>query len=493
MQNEDLNKKTISKNFIYNLINQLISLIIPIITSPYIARVLREEGNGQYSFSLSIITFFILFSSMGFDLYGQKQIAYVNSKEEKSKVFWEITLVKTAFTIVSLAVLYSLLFSIGFGEKYNTLILILSLQVVAVPFDVQFLFRGEENFKIIAIRTIIIRLSILVSIFIFVKNENDTGIYALCVSLATLIPNILLSISALRRMGLPKIKELSFKRHMKPAFIIFVPTLAITINSAFDKTMIGFLAKNADYENGCYEHAYRLNSVMTFVTTILTAVLISRNSNEYSKNGVEGIRKNLYFSANYVWLIGLPLMVGNFVLAKNLCSWYLGDGYEIVPELTWIMSIRFIASGMTEVFGSQLFIVIGKEKYSMIAALTAAAINVALNFIMIPFLGAYGAAIATAVSEVVITLVLMFYVVRGKYLSIKKIAVLSWKYIIASAVMFVPIYFLNKAFDYSIWSFILVMVTGMVTYFITLLLLRDQFVRYRLVDLKLMLTRRKSD
>lgn len=377
-----------------------------------------------------------------------------------------------------------ILFTSGFGEKYNFLILILSIQVISVPFDVQFLFKGEEKFKVIALRTIFIRLAILVCIFSFVKTENDTWIYALCISLATFIPNFIMSISILGKLRIPKFSELKFKKHIKPAILIFIPTLAVTIYSVFDKTMIGFLSENSDYENGCYEHAYKLNSIMTFMTTILSTVLVSRNANDYGKYGIDGIKQSLYFSSNFVWFMSLPLIVGNFVLARNLCSWYLGDGYIIVPELTWIMSIRFLTSGFTEVFGSQLFIVIGKEKYPLVAAICAAILNVSLNFLFIPIFGSIGAAITTAISETSIMLILAFFVIRGKYLSVKKILLMSWKYIISAAVMFPAVYFLNECFEYSWWSFIIVTITGMLVYFTCLLILRDSFIKLLFNGLK---------
>lgn len=476
MKEEVVKKRSLKSNYIFNFISQILTLIIPLITTPYVARVLRETGNGQYSYSLSIITYFMLFANLGFDLYGQRQVAkYQNDKESKSKIFWELFVLRIIFTVISLGVLYSVLFTIGFGENYTRLILILSIQVIAIPFDIQYLFRGDEDFKTIAIKTIVLKLIGLACIFIFVKTENDTWIYCLCLSLSTLISNLIMWPVIFKRIRAVKIKDIKILKHFWPSFLIFLPTLAVTIYSVFDKTMIGLLAQNPDYQNGCYEQAYKLNSVALLLITVVSSVMVSRNAHDYSVGDFESVKRHIYFSSSYVWMLGLPLIVGFVVLSDNLCYWFLGDGYAEVPLLLMIMSVRFIASGFGVVFGDQLFIAIGKEKYPTIATVIAAVLNVVLNYWLIPIYGAIGAAITTAVSELLVTLILGILVCKGKYVSIKHIFALSWKYIIAAAVMFVPIYFIQKYMSYSVWTFLLITFVGIIIYGGILLLLRDKF------------------
>ena len=476
VKNSPVKKRGLKSNFIYNFIGQILTLIIPLITTPYLARVLHEVGNGQYSYASSIITYFILFANMGFDVYGQRQIArYQDDKYNKSRVFWELFVVKSVTTIAALAVLYAITFTVGFGENYNYLILILSIQVIAVPFDIQFLFRGDEDFRAIAIRTILMKVAALVCIFVFVKDEGDLWVYALLISVSTIAANIIMWPAIIKRISFIKPRELQLLRHIKPAFLIFLPTLAVTIYSVFDKTMIGLLAANPDYENGCYEQAYKLNSVALLLVTVISSVMISRNAHDYQTGDKDSLERHLYFACNYVWMIGVPLIVGFAVLSQNLSSWFLGDGYEEVPLLMQVMSVRFIASGFGVVFGDQLFIAIGKEKYPTIATLCAAGVNILLNYFLIPVLGATGAAIATAVCEVMVTAVLAFFAWRHKFLSLKKVLFSSWKYILSAGVMFVPIYFLQMYLGYSIWTFILITAVGAATYFVTLLLLRDKF------------------
>ena len=469
-------KTSLGINFIFNFISQVLTLAIPLITTPYLARVLHESGNGQYSYSVSIITYFTLFANLGFDVYGQRQIA-VNkaNKERTSAIFWEIFISKLFFTLIAFIVLISICFTVGFGD-YTQLILILSIQVIAVPFDIQFLFKGKENFAAIAIRTLLVRVIGLICIFTLVKTEDDLWIYTLCMSLSVFGSNFIMWLSIFKMICFVKIKELQLKRHIKPAVAIFLPTLAVTIYSVFDKTMIGLLANNPDYENGCYEQAYKLNSVILLLVTIISPVLLSRNSDEYKQNGIAGIKQNLIFASNYVMLIGFPLIVGTNVLSLNLCSWFLGEGYAEVPLLLGIMSIRYISSGFSEIFGNQLFVAIGKEKYFTMATVCAAAVNFIINLSLIPFYGAVGAAIATAICEIVVAIVLGILAVKKNYFSFKDVLPNSWKPIIGSIIMFLPIFYLNKYLGNSIISFIISVVVGGITYLLVELLLREKLV-----------------
>lgn len=468
-------KRSLKSNFVYNFISQILTLIVPLVTTPYLSRVLHETGNGQYSFSASIISYFVLVANLGFDLYGQRQIAaHQDDREEKSKIFWELFALKTALTALSLGLLYSLVFAMGFGgEIYNKLILILSIQVAAVPFDIQFLFRGEENFKTVAVRTIIMKLIGLVCVFLFVRDENDTWVYALCYAASVMVSNLVMWPAVIRKIRFVRVKELRLLRHLKPAVLIFLPTLAVTVYSVFDKTMIGLLAPDADYANGCYEQAYKINSVALLPVTIISSVLVSRNAHDHSVGDGASLERHLIFAMRYVWMMGLPLIAGFAVLSDNLRSWFLGPGYAEVPRLMQIMSVRFIFSGMGEVFGNQLFIAVGKEKYPLIATCCGAAVNIVLNCFLIPLYGAVGAALSTAVCEMIVTIVLTIIAFARGYVKVKWLFGGMWKYVIAVAVMTAPMYFMQRYMGNSVGSFAAIALTGIAVYALCLFILRD--------------------
>lgn len=473
----DKNKKSsLTVNYIFNFISQVLSLIVPLVTTPYLARIFHEEGNGQISFASTIISYFVTFAALGFGFFGQREIAKSQNNPSKQKiVFWNIFFGKLISTVLSAVTLVFLVFFNAFGEKYQLLLWVFSIQVVAVPFDITFYFQGNENFRSIAIKTIIFRLLSIACIFIFVKSSEDLWIYALCFSLATLIANIIMWPSALKIVGFIPFRELSLKAMWKPVIVIFLPALAVTVYASLDKVMIGYLATNPDYDNGCYNQALKINQTILILITVIDSIMVARNSSVFGKGDKESLKNNLYFAFNYVWFFGIPLIAGMCLLSHNLSSWYLGSGYDEVPILLCIMSVRFLASGFTVVIGNELFIVIGKEKITTIATLATGVINLGLNFILIPRLGSIGAAITTAVSEIVCAIILMTVCFYKKYLSIKKVFLMAIKPTIGIIPMIVSVYFLNKIFTFSPWSFLILAIIGMFIYFLTLFIVRDKF------------------
>lgn len=474
-------KLSLRANYAFNFISQILTLILPIITTPYLSRIFHEAGNGQIAFTNTLVSYFITFANLGYSIYGQREIAkHQDDREECSRIFWEIFILRTVLTILSAGVLIGLTLGNVFDEKYKKLIFIFGIQVLAVPFDIQYLYQGEEDFRSIAIRTIVLRTLTIIFVFVFVKTENDVWLYALLYSFSVLGADLIMWPSLRRFIHFVPLKEMHLKRHLLPALIIFLPTLAVTVYGSLDKLMIGYLSENPDYDNGCYEQAMKINQTILVLITVIDSVMIARNSTDYGKGAVDSLKKHLKQALNYVWLVGLPLIVGMCVLAKNMCSWFLGDGYAEVPTLLCIMSVRFLVSGWNVVFGNELFIVIGKEKYTTIGYVVTGLINLALNFIFIPRFGAVGGAITTAIAEGVCAFILVGIALKEKYIAFKDWLISGIKPLISAGVMFVPIFFMDRYLPYAVWSFLVIVLVGVITYLVMLFILRDEFFVYLL-------------
>ena len=470
---------TLRSNYIYNFISQIITLIIPLITAPYLARIFREEGSGQIAFANNIITYFTMFANLGFLTYGQREIAKSKCNTyEKSKTFWEISILHGLFSLASFTILLCATFGGIFGRQYTQLILIFGIQVIASAIDINFYYQGIEDFKIIAIRSIIIRVLCLIFIFVFVKKASDIWIYALIYSGSVLIANSSLWVKLRKNLVPVKFRDFDLKKHILPSLIIFLPTLATTIYGSLDKLMIGYLCINPDYENGCYNQALKLNQVILIIITVIDSVMVARNSRDYALGNYNFIKKHIGFATNYVMIFGIPLMVGVCLLSTNLSSWYLGEGYKEVPLLLNIMSVRFIVSGLACVYGNQLFIAIGKEKYTTIAHLCTCIFNLILNFIYIPWLGAIGAAITTALAETLDFFVLFVIAIKNKYTSVSYLITISIKPVISAIIMAIPVYFINKVMGNDIVSFAVSVLVGVLIYAIMLIILKDKFTQY---------------
>lgn len=468
---------SLRQNYVFNFISQILVLFIPLITTPYLARVLGVYVNGQISFSSSIISYFVLFANFGFTAYGQREIArYQDDKEKRTKVFWGIFILRLFFTILSLSVLLITVFSNAFAEKYSTFILIQSILVFSCAIDPTFYYQGVEDFKSIAIRTTLVKIVCLVLIFSLVKKAGDAWIYLLINGLSAFFSYLAMWPKIIKNSSRIKLNDLHIQKHIVPALLIFLPNLAVTIYSVFDRTMIGLLASNPDYENGCYEQAYKINSVILLLVTVISPIMSPRNAHDFQEGNLDSLHNHLDFSIRYTWLIGLPLIVGTGILASDLSLLYLGDGYDEVPILLQIMSIRYISSGFAELFSNQYFIAIGKEKYCSIATAVAAVVNIIANYFFIQWWGATGAAITTAVSEVLVTTVLAVLFFRRKAFPLSKFFKPAVKCFFASIIMFIPVFLMNHYLPSSLMYIILEIVVGVFVYFLSLILLNDSFV-----------------
>ncbi len=476
-----MKRQSLKKNYIYNFISHILTLIIPLITTPYLARIFREAGNGQITFANNIISYFTMFANLGFLTYGQREIAkYQDDDYKRSKTFWEIIIVRGVFSIVSFLVLLVTTYSGLYGSSYNTLIILFSIQIIAVIFDVNFYYQGMEDFKGVATRAIIIRGSCLALIFLLVKDESDIWIYALIYAASFLLANVLMCLPIFKSIKKVKLSELRFKCHLIPSLTFFLPIFTSTVYASLNKLMIGYLAVNPDYENGCYGQALKLNQTILILITVIDSVMIARNFRDYAAKKYDELKNHLYFACNYVIHLAVPLICGICVLSKSLSAWFLGKGYEIVPLLLNILSVKFIMSGLICVFGSQLFIVIGKEKNPTISHIIAAISNLVLNFIFIPKYGAIGAAITLAIAETIDCTVLAVMAFKGGYLSCGKIMKMFVKPVIAASAMYIVIFRLNQYFSYSMLTFLFITAIGSGIYGGVLLLIKDEFARFAL-------------
>lgn len=475
-QGGGVKRASLKTSTVYNLISKLLTFLIPVITTPYLARVLGETGNGQISYVSSIITYFILGAGLGFSVYGQREIAKCrDNKEVKSRTFWEIFVTKTVTSLVALAVLAAMLFTVGFGEKYNGLMMIMALQVIAVIFDIEYLYMGEENFRTIAIRNILVKLAGLVLIFAFVRSKDDVWIYALYLSCSVLFSYLIMWLGIKKYVTAVPVGTLRPWRHLGGAFVVFLPMVITSLFTTFDKTMIGLLSPNADYDNGCYEQAYKINSVAQTFITVFSSVMISRNAYEYRRGNIDVMNEHIYMTGRYVWFTSVFFVAGFMVLSDNFSSWFLGEGYVEVPLLYRIMCVRLMASGFSIVLGDR-FISMGREKSWMIAVAFGAVSNIVINYFMIPVYGAVGAAVATAICEAVILLVMIIMTIIGGGLSVAKLFLPGWRYLIAGGLMGGIMYLMQYFMGYSVWTFLAIGIVGTVVYGGALILMRDGFV-----------------
>lgn len=463
-------KMSIKKNYIFNVVYQIILIILPIITVPYISRVLGSSGVGTYSYTISIVTYFILLGSFGISLYGQREIAYYqNDRKNKSKIFWELFIIKSITTLVS-CIIFGLVFCID--RYYSFYYRILLLEFLSNIFDVSWLYQGEEKFIAIVFKNGIIKLLSILSIFIFVKTKDDVWIYILIYVLSNLFGNLSLWINLRNDIDFT-FEKLNFKRHFKPILLLFIPQIAIQIYTILDKTMIGFVTHDMN-EVGFYDQAQKVIKLLLTIITSMGTVMLPRIASCFSENKKDTIKIYMNKTFKFVFLTAFPMITGIILVSNRFVPLFFGDGYNKVKLLMPILSFIILTIGLSNVIGVQYLLPIKRQREYTLSVIVGAVTNVILNFILIYYYKSIGACIATIIAELSVTCTQLYFV--RKDFDIKQILKHSCKYILFSLIMFICVYPLNYLrFDDKIVIGIQVCL-GLFVYCACLLLSHDEHI-----------------
>ncbi len=465
-------KKSITKNYIYNLIYQIIILITPIITTPYVSKVLGAENIGIYSYTLSVVEYFILFGSLGIALYGQREIAYQqDNKEEYSKTFWEIIILRFGTMLLS-TIIYYLLF-IYKNNDYYLYYKILILEIVGNSIEIGWLFQGLEDFKRTITRNLIVKLISVISIFIFVKSKNDLSKYFLIYVLSILIGNASLWLYLPKILTKVKISDLNIFKHIKPTISLFIPQIAVQVYTIFDKTMLGMLTSDM-IQVGIYEQSSKIVKLTLTIVTSMGTVVIPRIATLYSNNNKIEIQKRLNKSFHFVWLLGIPLTLGIIGIANNMVPWFLGDEFMGAIPVLQIGALLIMAIGFNNVTGMQYLIPIGKQNHFTFSVIIGAIINFVGNYFFIRKCGAIGAMFFSVVAETSIFIIQVFF--TKKVIEIKNIVNNSLHCIISGVIMLSIIYPLSIVMNSNVISTIIIICIGIISYFIPMLIFKDDFI-----------------
>ena len=400
-------KKSIAKNYIYNLIYQMLTILLPLVTTPYLSRVLGAEPIGIYGYTISIVTYFILFGTLGVSMYGQREIAYrAQDKKERSKAFWEIISIRTITLSISILLFYLIY---GRSGDYALYYRILIIQLIANMFDISWLFQGIEEFDKTVVRNLIVKLLSLVLIFVVIKTPNDLWKYFAIYVGAELIGNITLWLYTPKYLEKINIKELELNKHLKPTIALFVPQIAIQIYTVLDKTMIGNITNDMT-EVGYYEQAQKIVKAALTVTTALQTVMNSRIANAYANKNEEEIKTCLKTSFNFVWFLTIPMAFGLMAIATKFVPWYYGAGFDGVVPIMIATSPILIPIGLSGVTGIQYLVQIGKQKIFTISVTVGAIVNIILNMILIHYFRGVGAVLASIIAEITILGIQLKYI-----------------------------------------------------------------------------------
>jgi len=463
-------KKSVVKNYMYNLIYQILILILPLVTTPYLSRVLGAEGVGIYSYTYAIVTYFILFGSLGIALYGQREIAYVQDNvKERKRVFFELITVR--FITIAISVLIYYLFFIR-GKQYQTYYLILLIELIAAGFDISWFFQGIEEFKKTVLRNVLVRIISVILVFTIVKTTTDLWKYILIYSLADFFGNILLWAYLPKYLKGGKVGKLKFKRHLIPLLMLFIPQVTNKIYNLLDTTMLGAIISNKT-ETGYYEQAQKVIRLLLTIVTSLGVVMVPRMANTFATGNKKKINNYIKKSFNFVFIISFPMMFGIATVANSFVPIFFGNGYDKVSILIKIFCPMLILMGIENVIGTQYLLPTKRQKEYTISVICGVVANLILNFILINLWSSIGASIATVVSQLVVDGIQIYFV--RKDINWKPLIRLSVRYLVASSMMFLVCQIIKLIIKTGLLSLILQCGIGAIVYIGMLILFKDKF------------------
>lgn len=463
--------KSIAKNFMYNLLFQIVTLFMPLITVPYVSRILGKEGVGVYSYTLSIAQYFVILGTLGVSIYGNRQIAYVrDDKEKMSNTFWSITFLKVITTTISL-IIYILIF--GFNKEYGSIYLIQSMNIIATMIDISWLYMGLEDFKKTVTRNLLVKIVGVICIFVFVKNYDDLYKYIIINVLMSILGNLVMWIYLPKTVSIVKVKLYDIVEHIIPSIKLFIPQVSTQIYLVLDKTMLGFMTDIG--EVGLYEQSEKIIKLVLGLVTSLGIVMLPRMSNTFASGDNKKMDEYLNKSLQGIAYVSIPMAIGLASISNEFVPWFFGKDFSKVSYLMIVLTPILFLIAISNVLGTQYLVPSNRTNEFTASVTIGAIINVILNVILIPKYKALGTCIATLISEFAVTLVQ--YIFLRKNINKKVLSLSIVKYVISSVVMFIVVRIIGNYMGARIITTLIQVTVGAIVYILILLKLKDKINR----------------
>lgn len=446
---------SIKKNFIYNSVYQVLLIILPLITTPYISRVIGVEGIGIYSYSYSVANYFVIFAMLGINNYGNRSIARVrDDRDLLNRTFSSILIFH--FVISSIAIMGYIIFVLIFNKENKLIFIIQSLYIISSFFDINWLFFGLEQFKLTVIRNTIIKLLSITSIFLFVKNSNDLWIYTSILAMGTLISQLSLWLFLRKYVSFVKISIREVFAHFKPCSVLFVPVIAISIYKIMDKIMLGYMSNMIQV--GLYENSEKLIYIPLGLITALGTVMLPKMSNIISKAKINEIEMYIEQSMQFVMFIAIGSSFGLMGISNVIVPIFLGNEFIRSIHIINIIAPSILFLGWANVIRTQYLIPNNRDKIFLFSTLIGAIVNLVFNILLISRFEAIGAAIATLFAEMFVALYQTFKVYNE--LNIKKYFNNIFIYFLPGIIMYIVLKLIGSFLGIHIYTIIIQLMIG---------------------------------
>lgn len=398
----------LKRNIIYSGILTTANYIFPLVTYPYVSRVLGVDKIGICNFVDSIINYFILFSMLGISIIGIREIAKnKNTKEGLNRTFNSLFFLNTISTTIMLILLIIAINMVPKLYENKELMYIGALKLVFNYLLIEWLYKGLEDFKFITNRTVIIKCLYVISVFLFVHDANDYKLYYLLLSLMIIL-NAIVNILYSRNIVKYSLSNICIKPFIKPFIILGIYMLLTSMYTSFNVAYLGFVA--GEIEVGFYTTATKLYSIILSVFTAFTGVMLPRMSALIAEHKIDEFKSLLDKSVNLLFGFSIPLVMFTIIFAKPIILLLSGKGYDgaIIP-MQIVMPLILII-GYEQILVIHTLMPLKYDKAILINSIVGACIGILLNILLVSNYKSIGSALVWFVSELSILLTAQYFV-----------------------------------------------------------------------------------
>ena len=395
---------SIKRNFIMNAILNASSFIFPLITFPYVSRVLLPVGTGKVAAATSLITYFAMVAQLGIPTYGIRSCAKVRDDKEKlSRTVQELFLINLIMSVAVYIVFFIMLFNLRQLTEDRVLYIICSTTIIFNLLGMEWLYKALEQYTYITMRSILFKFIALVLVFLLIHSQEDYLFYGITTIFAAAGSNVMNFINARKYVFFHKVGAYNLKRHLKPVITFFAMSVATTVYTNLDSVMLKFM--RGDEQVGYYNAAVKVKTIVVSLVTSIGTVLLPRVSYYIEQKKNKEFREVTAKAFNLVILMALPLVVYFIFYAKEAIVFLSGPAYmQAIVPMQVIMPTVFLI-GVTNIMGIQILVPLGKEKFVLISEIVGAIVDLILNALLIPEYGCTGAALGTLAAEFAVLVV----------------------------------------------------------------------------------------
>jgi O-antigen/teichoic acid export membrane protein len=454
---------SLKKNVVYNTILTVSNVAFPVITTPYVSRVLGVENIGIVNFAITYASYFALFAALGIPKYGIREIAKHNngSQENRQQVFSELFVINILSTIIFSIVYLATIFSVPTLYQERIFLLITGVSVFLAPLNLDWFFSGREKFKLVTIRSLIAKIISLGGLFIFVHTREDIVPYLILTVVANLSSQLWNFGYMLKKEVKLRLKHLQIKKHINAVFVLFASNVAISIYTTLSTLLLGFMS---DYTQvGYYTSAIKVSGIILPVVTSIAPVMIARiNTIRNERDSQKQIMRLLNNSFGYMMMLAVPATIGLMFIAPRFVPLFFGTEFIPATASMQLLSLLIVIIGLSNLFGVQVLVAMGHENKFLLAVLFGAVSNFCLNLLLIGSYGSMGASIASVIAEILVTVAAIVFALKITPIQINKKSIYQP---VLAALPIIPVSFiLNNTIKYNLSYLAVMTITSCILY-----------------------------